>query len=171
MMARLFFMGGLLFCCLNAYSQAVQYGHLNFNNLIVLMPESKSADEALKTYQEELVEKGEKMDQEIRKKILDFSKMVDSGQMSPAEQAKKEKELLAEREAIRKFEVDASRLVQEKRQELLNPIVEKARSAIAEAAKENNCVMVFDTGLFNAILFADESIDLMPKVKAKLGLQ
>jgi len=107
------------------------------------MPESKAADESLKKYQEELVAKGEKMDADIRKKILEFSKAVESGQMAPAEEAKKEKELMAERDALRKFEVEASRLVQEKRQELLKPIVEKAQNGRIEVAKENNCLMVY----------------------------
>ena len=53
---------------------------------------------------------------------------------------------------------------------MLKPIIEKAQKAIEEYAKENGYVMVFDTSVFNAVLFVDEGDNLMDVIKAKLGL-
>ena len=56
-----------------------------------------------------------------------------------------------------------------KEQELLEPILSKARKAIEEVAKEGKYTYIFDkTG--GTILYANESEDVLPLVKKKLGL-
>ena len=145
-------------------------GHLNFNNLIVLMPESKAADEALKKYQDELVAKGTEMANTFKTKAEAYYKKVQGGTIAPAAQAAEEAELKKEQEAILKYEQEVSAKVQEKRQELLKPIIEKAENAINQVAKEKGFTVIFDTSLFNTVLYADTSVDIMDLVKAKLGL-
>ena len=41
---------------------------------------------------------------------------------------------------------------------------------VEQVAQENNFQLIFDTSMFNAVLFAAESEDVMPMVKAKLGI-
>ena len=43
----------------NTFAQ--KFGYLNLGNLVIQMPETKKADETLKTYQENLIKKGEDM--------------------------------------------------------------------------------------------------------------
>ena len=57
------------------------------------------------------------------------------------------------------------------RNEMLKPIVARAQTAIDEVAKENGYVMVFDTSIFGAIMYAKDTEDIMPLVKAKLGIE
>ena len=54
---------------------------------------------------------------------------------------------------------------------MLEPIVARAESAISEVAKENGYVMIFDTSVFNAVMYAQETEDIMPLVKKKLGIE
>ena len=54
--------------------------------------------------------------------------------------------------------------------QLLKPIFEKADAAIKAIGKEGGFQMIFDSSTFNVLLFAEDSADIMPLVKAKLGL-
>ena len=54
--------------------------------------------------------------------------------------------------------------------ELFQPIIDKAKNAIDEVAKENGYTYVIDSGSGALIYFSDTSDDLFDLVKAKLGL-
>ncbi len=150
--------------------EAQKYGHLNFGNLIVLMPEAAAADKEIEAFQEELIAKGEEMASTFQEEYGAFIVAVQSGEVPPKEQQTRQQQLQAKQQEIVAYEQELIQKVQQRRQELLAPIVEKAEKAIAEVAKENGYVMIFDTSSFNAILFAQDSDDVMPLVKAKLGI-
>lgn len=148
--------------------QAQKYGHLNFGNLISSLDATQAADSELEAYQKQLVAKGEEMAKAWQQKAQAFAAKVQSGDLAPKAQQEQQQLLEKERGDILAYEQEVSEKVQAKRQELLGPIIEKAEKAIQEVAKENGYVMIFDTSVFNAILFAAESDDVMDKVKAKM---
>ncbi len=170
MMKRILLLSAFVALAASAAS-AQKYGHLNFGILISSLPETKLADQELESYQKELTEKGQKMATTWQQKAQEFTVKVQSGELTPKEQQQQQATLEQERDEIMGYEQEMQQLMQEKRQELLSPIVEKVEQAINEVAKENGYVMVFDTSVFNAILFAQESDDLMASIKAKLGIE
>jgi outer membrane protein len=93
---------------------------------------------------------------------------VQGGNLAPIRQQEKEQALEADREKIIELQQSVQQKVQAKRQELLEPIVNKVEDAINSVAKENSYMMIFDTSVFNAILFAQDSDDVTELVKAKL---
>jgi outer membrane protein len=54
---------------------------------------------------------------------------------------------------------------------LIQPVMDKARNAIDEVAKEKGLIYVFDLSQGNPVYTSPESLDLLPLVKAKLGIQ
>ena len=152
-------------------TQAQKYGHLNFGTLLSVMPETDAADKELETLQKGLVAKGEEMAKAFQAKYLKAVEEVQGGGLSPLQQQQKQEELQKEQAAIGKYEQEISQQLEAKRGELLKPIVEKARKAIDEVAKAGGYLMVFDSSVFNSILFAQPADDLMPAVKAKLGIK
>ena len=56
-----------------------------------------------------------------------------------------------------------------KRDELLEPIVTSAQEAIAAVAKEKGLLLVFDTSVYGAIMYAADTEDIMESVKAKMA--
>ncbi len=149
---------------------AQKYGHLNFGNVLTLMPETKTADETLKKYQEELVAKGEEMAKKFQESYTKALAEVREGKLSPQQQQRLQNDLEKEQQTIADYEEEISEKIQTKREELLRPIVEKADKLIEEIAKANGFVLIFDTSAFNTILFAQDADDVMPLVKAKLGI-
>ena len=54
---------------------------------------------------------------------------------------------------------------------MIQPVMDKARKAIDEVAKENGLLYVFDLSQGNPVYVSEESMDMLEPVKAKLGLQ
>jgi outer membrane protein len=87
----------------------------------------------------------------------------------PVKQAKaKELEDLESR--IVRFQEDAEASVQKKQQELLAPITSKVEEAIKAVAKEKGYAYIFNMSQ-GVILYAQESDDVTPLIKTKLGLK
>ncbi len=168
-MKKIFFIV-LLFAAVSFQASAQKYGHLNFGNLIAAMPDTKAADTQLETYQKDLVTKGENMVKAFQEKYGQFVSDVQSGALAPKDQQTKQMALQKEQQTILDYENEVIQKVQEKRQELLKPIIDKAQKAIDDYAKTNGYEMIFDTSVFNAVLFVQDGDDLMAAIKAKLGL-
>lgn len=147
---------------------AQKYGHMNFGNLVAALPETEAADTELAAFQKQLNTDLENKSAAWQKKAQDFFTKVESGQLAPVEQQKQQAALETERNEILALQQAMPTEVQEKRKELLSPIIAKVETAINDVAKENGYVMIFDTSVFNAILYATESDDVTALVKAKL---
>ena len=74
-------------------------------------------------------------------------------------------------ERIQQFQGIAQQELEGQRNNLLRPILERANNAVQTVAEENGFIYVFDLSLGNPIYFSDESVDILPMVKEKLGLQ
>ena len=59
--------------------------------------------------------------------------------------------------------------LQKKQQEIMEPIITKARKAIEDVFNEEGYTYIFDKSS-GSILFAKETEDIMPLVKKKLGI-
>ena len=156
------------FILLSTSSFAQQYGHLNFGNLLSSMSETKAADSALEAFQKQLVAKGEQKVKALQTKYKEYSGKIEG--VSPNQAKKWEDELTKMQQDIAKYEQEVQQQVVKKRQDLLKPIIEKAQKAIDEVAKEKGYAMIFDSSVFNSILYGAESTDIMIFVTAKLGL-
>ncbi len=148
-----------------------KYGHLNYGNLLASLPETEVADKELEAFRAQLVKKGETMAQAFQEDYGKFVNEVQSGSLSPIQQQQRQAQLQEEQQKIVAYEQQIRQQVQAKREEVLSPILEKVEQAIQEVGKENGYMMIFDTSTFNAILFAEESEDVMGMVKAKLGIE
>ena len=78
--------------------------------------------------------------------------------------------LQKEQQEIAAYEQEVIQLISKKRDDLLKPIVDKMNAAVKAVGKENGYTMIFDTSIFNSVLYADESEDVMELVKSKLGI-
>ena len=147
---------------------AQEYGHLNFANLLSDMPGTAAAESQLEAYNQELVQEGERMVTELRARVQEVQTQVD--ELPPVRLEELRAELARERDAIAAYEQQLPGKLEAKRQELLGPLIQEAREAINAVAEENGYLMIFDTSMFNTVLYAQDSDDLMDKVKAKLGI-
>lgn len=159
----------LALSCTAGYAQ--KYGHLNLGNAVAMMPETKTADAELAAYQTQLIAKGEAMAKKFQENYEKFVKDSQSGTFPPVQLRTRQEELQKERDALVDYQDEVEELVQKKREELLKPIFDKVMAAVKDIAKENGYLLVFDSSVFNTLLFAEDQDDLMPLLKAKLGIK
>ncbi len=159
----------LLLCIsVNAYSQSNKLGHINSAELLQLMPEIKAADSSLQAYQKSLEDQNQAMLNEYQGKVTDYQKNETT--MPDAVKDVKQQEIQDLQQRIQTFQQTAQDKFQQKKEELYSPILKKAEDAIKQVAKENNYAYVFDTSA-GAVIYAQDSDDLMPIVKKKLNLK
>lgn len=163
----------LLCACLLALSVAgtsQKYGHLNMGGLVSLMPETKMADTVLAEYQKQLVAKGEDMAKNFQDKYTKFVAAAKAGELTALQQQSQQEDLQKDQNALMQYQQEINDKMTGKRDELLKPILEKAEKAVTEVAKTNGYLMIFDTSIFNSVLFAQDADDVMSLVMAKLGI-
>ncbi|MCG8330499.1 MAG: OmpH family outer membrane protein [Chitinophagales bacterium] len=166
-MKNFLLLAALLFAgALNMNAQ--KYGHMNFGSVIAALPETEAADKELEAYQKQLNADVEKRATAWQGKVQAFYTAVEGGTLTPVQQQQQQQALEKEQQEILQLQQSIAQKVQMKRQSLLEPIVSKVEGAINTVAKENGYQFIFDTSVFNAILFAEESDDVSEMVKAKL---
>ncbi|MGV6844982.1 MAG: OmpH family outer membrane protein [Lutibacter sp.] len=140
-------------------------GHISTDQLLSLMPETKAMNADLeklsKTYEAELKAEQAKLQAKLKKYDEEAKTQTDAvnqqrGQEVQQDQQKLYQSSQAAREDIAK-----------KRNEKLKPILKKAKDAIDAVAKEQGYTYVLEA----STLIVANGTDLLPAVKAKLGLK
>ncbi|MCF8247399.1 MAG: OmpH family outer membrane protein [Saprospiraceae bacterium] len=161
----------LLATAISFQLQAQKFGHLNTGNLLIQIPSTKTADEQLQALQDSLVTAGEAHAKAAQAEYVAFAKEYQAGNVPPAEAQKKQAEFEKKEQELAQLEDEIAAKLAKKRQELLGPILEQLEKAVNEVGKEGGYTMIFDTSVFNSILFAKDSDDIEPFVKAKMGIK
>ena len=143
-------------------------GYLDFNTLISQMPGIDSVKIKLQKYQQSLSDQMDAMGAEFENKYMDYQ--AKAAGMSDLIKQTKEKELTDLQGRIDAFKAKAQQDLQTKQQELLQPIVDKAKEAVKEVAKENKYTLIINS-IEDIMLFAEPGDDIMALVKKKLNIQ
>lgn len=173
MFRKILFSGIVALFCFNTNIQAQtspKYGHMNLGNLLEQMPETKTANESLKVFADQLTAKDDSLTKSFQAAYQKLEKDYNDGILTPVQVQTRQAELQKQQEDIQKFEQEAQQKVSAKREELLAPILNKIDEAVKAVAKESGFLMIFDTGS-GVMLFAAETEDVTPLVKKKLGIQ
>lgn len=144
-----------------------KFGHLNSNDLLMAMPERSAVEEDIKKYAQQLESQLGTMSKEYQAKVQDYQSK--EATMTEAIKKDKIKEITNLEERISEFQQTAQTDLQEREEKLLRPIIDKAKTAIEDVAKENGYTYVFDSGV-GVLLYQKDSDNIMPLVKKKLGI-
>lgn len=158
----------LLALTFSANAQTLKFGHINSADLLDKMPEVKTADSALAKYQKSLEDLNSSMVKEYQTKIDAYQK--NSATMTPEKKEVEQQAIQDLENRIQTFQGSAQDKLADKKHELYAPILQKAEEAIKTVAKEKGYSYVFDTSV-GAVIYAQESDDIMALVKTKLGLK
>lgn len=150
----------------------LKVGYTNVELLLSLMPETRQVEQQLRTHQSKLSEKITIRRNYAQEKAQEFNERVQKG-ATPTEQGQMEAELQRLRTELDSLVNDAENRLQQKRDELLSPVLEKLQKAIEEVAKAEGYTYVLNTGTGGSttILFAPDGDNLTEKVLKKLGIE
>lgn len=147
--------------------KTTKIGHINSNELLSAMPERAKIQKDLETYANDLRSTLETMRKEYETKIKEFQGKQDV--MTEVIKNSKIKEITDLEKRITEFQQTAEADLQKKEEELLQPVIDKAKDAINAVAKEGSYTLVLDSSV-GVVLYSVEGDDILPAVKKKLGL-
>lgn len=144
-----------------------KFAHVNFSELVQLMPEADQARATMAASSKEAQETLQAMQEEINNKYTQYEQKVST--WSPAIRESKEKELTDLNRRAQEFYQNIQQELQQQQEQLMAPIYQKAQEAVSNLAKEGGYVYVFDR---QSILFIDDtqSTDLTPVARKALGI-
>ena len=151
---------------INSYSQN-KFGYIDSQELLLLMPERKTAEEEVQTFAKSLESQLQAMTAEYQQSVQEYQ----ANEATYTDLVKQDKvtEITGLEQRIQSFQQNAQQALQSKEQELLEPILQKARQAIEDVANEGDYTYIFDKSV-GSILYVKESENILDKVKKKLKL-
>jgi len=158
---------GMLFAGNFAQAQT-KIGHINFEQVLSLMPESKTLTSQLDVYKKQFIDQLTTMNTELQTKSQDYQSKKAS--MTDAIRTAKENELQDLSKRFQDYQTTAQQQVEAKGNELTKPLIDKARGAITAVAKEKGYTYVLNSAQTDLIV-APAGDDLLAAVKLKLGLK
>lgn len=167
MMKRLIMALGILSMALVLHAQ--KFGHVSSEELLQAMPEYDSAQIKLQELRTHYEDEIERIQVEINNKIEEFNN--GEATMSDLIKEAKASEIQELQVRLQNYSQTAQQEMQQRSMRLIQPVMDKARNAIDEVAKEKGLIYVFDLSQGNPVYTSPESLDLLPLVKAKLGIQ
>jgi outer membrane protein len=140
--------------------------HINVEELMTTMPEMKAANTQLekiaKTYDTDY----RTMVEEYQSKIKKYDE--ESAKVTAAVNETRTKEVQDMAQRIQQFQQTATKELQQKREDVLKPIMDKARTAIQKVAKAKGYQYVLDSTDGSGVILADGP-NLLADVKKELG--
>jgi outer membrane protein len=149
----------------------IKLGHINSQLLFAAMPESDTAQKTIEREATAMQKTLEELQVEFNKKYEEYLKIANDGTTSELIVRTKEEELQTMQQRIQTFQQQAEQTIGNRRTELFKPIQDKAIKAVNDVAAENNFSYIFDTASGSLVYTSPDSQDILPLVKAKLGLK
>ena len=148
--------------------QAQNVAHIDSEQLLMAMPETKAMETELKKVQQTYADEYNAQATALQAKLQKYD--AEAPTQTDAKNEERRVEVEGLKQKIQKYAQTADQEIQKKRFDLLKPIVEKAQKAVSDVATEKGVKYVLDASPGKGLIVF-EGEDLMPSVKTKLGIQ
>lgn len=149
-------------------AQSPKLGWITSAELLQSMPEKAKADTDIAKYAKSFQDQIDIMMKEYQTKGQAFQ--ASEKTMTDAMKEVKMKEIQDLQNRIESTQQSAQEKIQQKKQDVYQPILDKADKAIQAVAKEKGYDYIFDKS-GGMLLFGKEGDNILPLVKAKLGIK
>ncbi len=151
-------------------AQTQKIGHMDMQYVLSAMPEMKQVQSQLQTLQGQLEKQAEAKQKDFEEK---YNRYVSEGStMAEAIRVDLEKELSTMQQSAQEFAANAQQTLQQKEQQLMQPVYDKIGTAINEVAKEGSYSYIINAGVpgLDVLYFADPASDASNEVLKNLGI-
>ena len=165
-MKRIVLFAAMAFVAVTGFAQP-KFAHVNFTELVQLMPEADKARETMSASQKEASDTFQSMYEEYQTKVTQYQQK--SASWTPAIKESKEKELAGIQQRLEEFNQTIQQELQQQQQQLMAPIYQKAQEAVNKIAKAGGYIYVMDQSTF---LYLDpaQSVDITPEARKALNI-
>lgn len=151
-----------------ALAQQLKIGHIDRQKLMLMMPERKDAEAKMQAFAKTLEDRLKAMGAEYQQKVADAQ--AGAANMTQTEKDMVIREIQDLEQRIQAAQEKAQEDLAKQEEELLKPMVDRANAAIKDVAGANNFTYVLDVST-GTVLVYEKGEDILPLVKAKLGIQ
>jgi outer membrane protein len=144
----------------------VKFGHVNTQELLMLMPERADAEAKITAMSKQLEDRLGVLTKEYQTKIQAFQALTEDTPQSTVEDMRGE--IIELEKRIQDFRNNAQNDLVAKEEALVQPMLEKLQKAIDEVGTENGFTYIFDLGSGAVVFQNGQDVSLM--VKTKLGI-
>ena len=144
----------------------IKLGHINSQELLQIMPGRDSVQNVLQSELTELESTLQAMRTELEKLYNDYQ--ANQSGWTELIRSTKQREIQDMGARMQEFQENAQKQLQDREAALTKPIVDRAKKAIEDVAREGGYTYIFDGA---TLLYSQDSEDIMPLVKKKLGLK
>jgi outer membrane protein len=140
-------------------TNAQKIGHVNYGNLLESLPQVKVADEVLTSYQDSITAAFESRVQAHQQRVTDNQTRYKAGEMTKVEAESLNKTLNQEQAVLAEEQQQIERSILQRRQQMLQPIIERINAIITAYGKQNGYSFIFDESV-GFLLFDQPEEDL-----------
>jgi outer membrane protein len=165
-MKKILLVAALAMISAAAFAQQ-KFAHVNFTELVQLMPEADQARATMDASSKEASETYQAMADEFNSKMQQYQQKFNT--WTQAIRETKEKELTDIQQRIQEFQQTVQAELQQQQQQLMAPIYQKAQEAVNTIAKAGGYIYVMDQSSF---LYFDpkQSVDITPEARKDLNI-
>lgn len=145
---------------------AQKFGVVNTESVISALPEFKEMQASYEAAAKKLQDEYDNLREKAQKEFSEFQAMPEDTPTSIKERRAQELQDLDQK--IQQFSVNAQNELQQTQQRLLQPIMERVRTAIQTVGQEGNFTMIFENTL--PVYTGTDAVDVTPQVRTKLGI-
>ena len=170
MKKNLFLLVAMMLISSVSFAQTIKFGTVDTQAIIMLLPETDSAELKLKAYEKTLMADMQTMQSDLQKKVDDITK--NAGKYSDAMRQQKEREFKEGQQALQDFQRMAQEDFTSKQAEYLKPSIDMTNAAIKKVCDSNGITFCINK-LQSPFVYTNESnvTDITAQVKAELGLK
>lgn len=143
----------------------LKLGHINSQELMQIMPGRDSVQTILQKEVADLESTLKTMYSEYETRSNDY--LQNQAGWTDLIRQTKQREIQDMQARIEEFRQNAQTQMQEREAELTKPIIDRAKKAIEDVARDGGYTYIFDGA---TLLYSQDSEDIMPQVKKRLGL-
>ncbi|HSP40092.1 MAG TPA: OmpH family outer membrane protein [Gillisia sp.] len=165
-MKKLVFIFLFALTVLNVHAQT-KVGIIDADYILAQMPEIKTVDDGLKTYNTELQEELQNTVKKYEELIKDYQ--ATNSTLPEDQKIAKENEIITMENDIQNYRQKASVLMQLRRNELTKPLYEKIDVAMRQVITEQNYTQIINANA-NSLAYSDPKFDITDAVLAKMGI-
>lgn len=159
----------------SAFAQNLKIGYVNIELIRLYMPETKTMNQALQTYQQKLGEDLQNRQVFINTLISEYQELAapEAG-TDQATLQEKETEIRTQQQKLQEKSQESEQKLLAKSNDLLAPILEKLQKGIKEMAAEQSYDYIFNTvdgSGVSILLHGPEQHDLTKQLMEKLGIE
>ena len=157
----------MLALALPMLASAQKIGHVNSQEIMALMPETKKMGEKLDSLQTSYENQLANMQEEFNKELTEFQQQQTT--MTAGVKEFRQQELAEMEQRMQMFYQTIQKDLQAKQVEYLQPVQNKLLEAINKVGKAQGCTYVMDKA--SMLYIAPDALDLTSAVRAELGIK